>query len=144
MVWDANKNKSDRAIALVVNYERRQGQEVNTAKRGTGYDLLSWGPKGRKSIEVKGTKKDFAIPDLTSTEFSDEHGTKLKATHLYVVGNVMSRKPQLYIITRRNFCRALQQVKNRNSRKRIRWHVPGPVQEALAVSLEPRPLKRIS
>ena len=91
---------SKKAIKFVKEYEKRGGRkiiDVQTKSSFKGFDLISIGRKGDiRFIEVKGTKKERAIPDLFETEVTIRR--RLVATHLYVVSFKNPKKPVLYMI----------------------------------------------
>lgn len=98
------------AIEHVKRYLTEQDWTVYTktdvyGKKWIGYDLVAMRKKEFQFVEVKGTKKEFAIPDMVETEFTRK--LTMIATHLYVVGNLNSpkKKPILYVIPREAFKR---------------------------------------
>ena len=107
-MWDLPR-VSQMAVEYVKDYMAKEGWTVKTSKdvsgeqKWIGYDLLAIRGNEFKFIEVKGTEKEFAIPDMIETEFT--RNLTLIATHLYVVGNLKKKdkKPVLYIIPRRAF-----------------------------------------
>jgi Holliday junction resolvase-like predicted endonuclease len=98
------------AIEHVKRYLTEQGWTVYAktdveGKKWIGYDLMAMRKKEFQFVEVKGTEKEFAIPDMVETEFTRK--LTMIATHLYVVGNLNSskKKPILYVIPRDAFSR---------------------------------------
>ena len=92
------------AVDFVKNHLRGKGWTVKTKKevkgRWIGFDLFAMKDDELRFIEVKGTEKEFGIPDMIETGFT--RNLTLIATHLYIVGNVKT-KPILYIIPREAF-----------------------------------------
>ena len=92
------------AVDFIKDYLTREGWTVKTKKEAKGkwigYDLFAMKGNELRFIEVKGTEKDFSIPDMIETEFT--RNLTLIATHLYIVGNI-KEKPILYIIPREAF-----------------------------------------
>ncbi len=66
--------------------ESQGGKLENCSRKGVGYDFEVIRPNSIKgSYEVKGTKKELNIPDMSVNEFDKK---VLKADWLFVVGNV--------------------------------------------------------
>lgn len=98
------------AIELVKRHLTKHGWTVYSkmdvrGKKWIGYDLVAMRRKEFQFVEVKGTKKEFAIPDMVETEFTRK--LTMIATHLYVVGNLNNpkKKPILFVIPREAFKR---------------------------------------
>jgi hypothetical protein len=91
-----------KAVDFVIANLKKKGWAVKTRKEGKwiGFDLLAIKGDEVRFVEVKGTTKPFAIPDMAETEFT--RNLTLIATHLYIVGNVKEH-PKLTIIPRRCF-----------------------------------------
>ena len=98
------KKISEKAVDFVKGYEKREGREVidvQTKSSFKGFDLISIGREGDvRFIEVKGTEKEKAIPDLFETEVTIKK--RLVATHLYVVSFNDPKNPVLYVIPTRS------------------------------------------
>jgi hypothetical protein len=78
---------------IVEAYLKENGWEVTKRKDvegdNTGFDFLAKKDEETRYIEVKSTKYEFKVPDLHETEFmGDPTEGRMKATHLYVVGNI--------------------------------------------------------
>ena len=78
---------------IVETYLQNMGWEVTKRKdvRGdnTGFDFKARKGDETRFIEVKSTKYEFKVPDLHETEFvGDPLNGQMRATHLYVVGNI--------------------------------------------------------
>jgi len=89
-----------RAIEIVKKYEKKCGRtiiDVQYNKNFKGFDLISISKnkKSIRTIEVKGTKDKYGIPDLYESEVT--RNKKLIANYLYVV-SFFSKKPKLYVI----------------------------------------------
>jgi hypothetical protein len=99
-----------KAVDFVIANLKKEGWTVKKRKEGKwiGFDLLAMKGDDLRFIEVKGTAKPFAIPDMAETEFT--RNLTLIATHLYVVGNVREN-PKLYIIPRRCFKKGYFSIK---------------------------------
>jgi len=84
------------AVDFVIANLKKEGWTVKARKEGKwiGFDLLAMKGDEIRFIEVKGTAKPFAIPDMAETEFT--RNLTLIATHLYIVGNV-KEDPRLTI-----------------------------------------------
>ena len=98
------------AVEYVKNHLTKQGWTVYgktdvRGKKWIGYDLLAIRDREFRFIEVKGTEKEFSIPDMIETEFTRK--LTLIATHLYIVGNLNNprKTPILYEIPREAFSR---------------------------------------
>lgn len=79
--------------------EKRKITVKDTHGKGVGYDYEFIYPDGKiEKVEVKGTKKEHKIPDMSVKEF---HKKKLIADYLFVVGNVLGKDRILYKIPRK-------------------------------------------
>lgn len=92
-----NKIKEDKAIELIKQYEmkRRNLKTDNTIKRmskNSGYDLDS----GNRKIEVKATSQSEFNKGLRLN--SQDEIEKIDDIYIYRVINVLSDKPQLFIV----------------------------------------------
>ena len=97
-----------KAVKFVLDYEKERGWkpiDVSRNRSIIGYDILSMHGDELRTIEVKGTRKEYAIPDAAETEFT--RNLTLIATHLYIVGNMdnQNAKRILYIIPRNDIKR---------------------------------------
>lgn len=94
------------AERFVKEHLENKGWAVKTSKdakgklKWIGYDLLAMKGNEIRFIEVKGTEKEFGIPNMPDTEFT--RNRTLIATHLCIVGNLKqkNKKPVLYVIER--------------------------------------------
>jgi hypothetical protein len=98
----------ERAVKFVLEFEKKRGwkpTDVSRKRSSIGYDILSTHANEIRAIEVKGTRKEYAIPDAAETEFT--RNLTLVATHLYIIGNMdnPNAKPVLYIIPRKDIKR---------------------------------------
>jgi len=99
----------NKAITLVTEYLRKQGYEVENVSRGKRrnsehrvYDLIATKPgEGPVRIEVKGSTREWGIPDPYVTEFDSER--RLVADFLYVVYFLDGEPPTLCAIPRDAF-----------------------------------------
>lgn len=78
---------------IVESYLRKKNWIVtkrkDVKKDNVGFDFKAEKGEETRFIEVKSTKYEFKVPDLHETEFiGDPHNGAMKATHLYVVGNL--------------------------------------------------------
>ena len=81
--------------------EKRKIAVKDMHGKGVGYDYEFIHPDGKtEKVEVKGTKKEYKIPDMSVKEF---HKKRLIADSLFVVGNVLSKEKILYRIPREAF-----------------------------------------
>jgi len=89
------------AMKFVKDWAEKQKITVKEKHRmGVGYDYEFIYPDGKtEKVEVKGTKKEYKIPDMSDTEFDKKK--RLKADFLLVVGNVLSEEKVLYKIPRK-------------------------------------------
>lgn len=69
------------AFVAVVSHELALGRNVSRAPRGSGYDLTSIGPDGKRHIEVKSTKK----PRLTERWLEPLEFERLETDPLFFV-----------------------------------------------------------
>lgn len=90
------------AMKFVKDWAEKQKIKVEEKYRmGVGYDYEFIHPHGKtEKVEVKGTKKEYKIPDMSVREFDEKK--KLKADFLLVVGNVLSKEKILYKIPRKD------------------------------------------
>jgi len=105
---------AEKAVKLVLDYEKKRGWnpiDVSRNRSIIGYDVFSTHGNEIRTIEVKGTRKESAIPDATDTEFT--RNLTLIATHLYIVGNLEkpNENPILYIIPRKDVKRKYLTIK---------------------------------
>jgi len=88
------------AEKIVCKYLHDEGWEVTPRKDlegdNIGFDFRVTRGDNVRLIEVKGTKYEFKVPDLHVNEFIDVEKGAMKATHLYIVGNL--RKNQIPIL----------------------------------------------
>ena len=89
---DSNNRKKNIAMEYVIKrYLPENGyvdiRDVSTRKKGkeeNGYDVVAVNKEGQKvKIEVKGSQKDYGIPDCFGTEFEDQN--RIKADFFYIV-----------------------------------------------------------
>ncbi len=104
----------EQAVRIVLEYEKKRGWEptdVSHNRSVIGYDVLSRNRNELRTIEVKGTRKEYGIPDAAETEFT--RNMTLIATHLYVVGNLDNSKlkPILYVIPRKDIKKQYLKIK---------------------------------
>jgi hypothetical protein len=90
------------AMKFVKDWAEKQKIVVRkTSRMGFGYDYEFTHPDGRtEKVEVKGTKKEYKIPDMSVREFDEKK--RLKADFLLVVGNVLNKEKILYRIPRKD------------------------------------------
>ena len=88
------------AMKFVKDWAEKQKIKVKEKHRmGVGYDYEFIYPDGKtEKVEVKGTEKEYKIPDMSVKEFDEKK--RLKADFLLVVGNVFSERKILYKIPR--------------------------------------------
>ena len=93
----SNNEKEKRAIELVIKYEMKRrniqsAESITRASKSNGYDLDS----GDRKIEIKATgKSNFN----TGLRLNSEHEIRnLKNIYIYRVINVMSDRPQLFVV----------------------------------------------
>src|SRR3989344_4236336 len=68
--------------------KKKRGKVNRVARAGVGYDYeVRWLNGKKEKFEVKGSKKLYAIPDMSIREF-DQKTKKLKADFLFVVNNI--------------------------------------------------------
>jgi hypothetical protein len=80
-----------------------------------GYDYEFTYPDGKTAkVEVKGTEKEYRIPDMSVTEFDSKD--RLKADFILVVGHVLSEERILYKIPR-------EAIKPENLRPKQTYHI---------------------
>ncbi|MEM2143854.1 MAG: hypothetical protein QW279_00705 [Candidatus Jordarchaeaceae archaeon] len=63
-------------------------RDVAEEKGNKGFDFYAKKGNEVRKIEVKGTKYEFSIPDMSSSEVIDIEKGIFAATHLYIVGNL--------------------------------------------------------
>jgi|HubBroStandDraft_5_1064220.scaffolds.fasta_scaffold62954_2 hypothetical protein len=100
------KSVENRAIVAVTTYLEAQGyvvENVSKNKKGNpkyhGLDLVARKPGEEITIEVKGTTKEWGIPDPYGTEFHTET-LALIADFLYVAYLPIDGPSYLYVIPR--------------------------------------------
>ena len=103
MSEDQNYNRGIRGVDVVKGYLKSKGIEFKDVQneRGTHWDLEIMLPTGeKKCIEVKTTKQNFAIPDMSGSQIEYRGGIfKLLADELWVVVKIQD-KPEIYKLTR--------------------------------------------
>lgn len=117
---DSNNRKKIIAMDYVIKYLTENKyinvRDVSTNKKGkeeNGYDVIAFNKEGQKvKIEVKGSQKDYGIPDCFGTEFEDQN--RIKADFFYIVRINEEYKPyRLDIVSKSEFDRysSLHKVK---------------------------------
>ena len=89
--WASMPNEAEVAgVDYVIQWAKKRKIKVTPTHRdGVGYDLKFEYPDGSvEKIEVKGSRKPHAIPDMRVSEFEK---FELKADYMYVVGNVLAK-----------------------------------------------------
>jgi len=107
----------EKAVDFVLDFEKKRTGcdpiDVSRKRSIIGYDVLSMDKNSKidRTIEVKGTRKGYAIPDAAETEFT--RNLTLIATHLYVIGNLdnPNSNPILYIIPRKDMKKEYLSIK---------------------------------
>jgi hypothetical protein len=80
-----------------------------------GYDYRFTYPDGKTAkVEVKGTEKEYKIPDMSDKEFDSKQ--RLKADFILVVGHVLDEEKILYKIPR-------EAIKPGNLRPKQTYHI---------------------
>ncbi|MBN1682659.1 DUF3883 domain-containing protein [Candidatus Bathyarchaeota archaeon] len=96
--------KGKLAENIVKDYLIKEGWDVTPRKNyegeKRGFDFYAINKKSgeKRFVEVKGVKYDFKVPDMSETEWENISKGEMVASHLYVVGNIESEKPHLYIL----------------------------------------------
>ena len=103
---DANQEKSDRGVQIVLEYLTKEGypcQDVaRFGKEHNGYDILAKKEDQDLKIEVKCSSKEKGIPDCFNTEFDENQN--LIADYLYLVRIDENKNPKcLQILSKEEF-----------------------------------------
>ena len=103
------------AMKFVKDWAKKQKITVRDAHgKGVGYDYEFIHPDGKtEKVEVKGTKKEYKIPDMSVKEFEKK---RLIADFLFVIGNVLSKERILYKIPR-------EAIKPENLKLKETYHI---------------------
>ncbi len=92
-----------RAMKFAECYYKKSGWKVRNVSRNrrehAGYDLFLEKGSEQRTVEVKGCKKLYGIPDFYDTEI-DRESKRLIADELCVVYYLPDRQPKLAIIPR--------------------------------------------
>lgn len=103
------------AMKFVKDWAEKQNIRVEDKHGGgVGYHYEFIYPDGRiEKVEVKGTKKEYKIPDMSVKEFEKK---TLIADFLFVVGNVFNKEKILYKIPR-------EAIKPENLKLKETYHI---------------------
>lgn len=104
---DQNTKRGMKGVKIVIEHLRKKGfisEDVSTDGQGTNWDVKATHPETGHSlkIEVKSTKHDFAVPDLSYSQIEKNEETgfyKLKADELWIVAQIESNNPKIYKLT---------------------------------------------